>query len=297
MLAIQVAALTAKLGGLLDRSSLQQIHNDYAFINILATGGYLPITFVLYMLQKAGHRSWYMFLLSACTVVVSAATLWSNKQDESPQIRGTTYTNCDHANPVAFCLGTSFKFADEPLDSTGVPQQQQPTLPTSDYSDFHLFPFNFDYRNGSPYFSQGTTPLIVSFFVLVLTLLDFYPVQNVLYLQHLFASPKRTRPLRDICSWTETLVQGCSRLVSLMWSYGSTYLVFLMNLAIPVAFLCFTSAYMVYLRLFQSLRSDSQTGIPINLSNWTFGQVVAITVWVPPLVQYMHLEISKSGQF
>ena len=121
--------------------------------------------------------------------------------NESPQIRGTTYTNCNHANPVTICLGASFKFADERLNGV----EQRPILPTSDYRDFHSFPFNFDYDNGSPYFSQGTAPLVISFFVLVLTLLDFYLVQSVLCLQRLSASPKKPRPLKDIRPWMETL--------------------------------------------------------------------------------------------
>ena len=77
MLAIQVAALAARHGRLLDRSSLQQINNDNAFINVLATGGYLPVTFVLYVLRTVGHKSWYTLFLSACTIAVSAATLFS----------------------------------------------------------------------------------------------------------------------------------------------------------------------------------------------------------------------------
>ena len=37
---------------------------------------------------------------------------------------------------------------------------------------------------------------------------------------------------------------------------------------------------------------DGSEGIPINLTSWTFGQLVAVTVWLPPLLQYMYLEIS-----
>ena len=52
--------------------------------------------------------------------------------------------------------------------------------------------------------------------------------------------------------------------------------------------------YMNDLLLFQDSKLTPVEGIPIDLSNWTFGQLVAVTVWAPPLFQYAYLEISKS---
>ena len=31
----------------------------------------------------------------------------------------------------------------------------------------------------------------------------------------------------------------------------------------------------------------------VNGNTWNFGQVFAITVWVPPIVEYIHLELRK----
>ena len=31
----------------------------------------------------------------------------------------------------------------------------------------------------------------------------------------------------------------------------------------------------------------------VNVSGWSFGQVVAVTIWIPPLLEYVCGEISK----
>ena len=49
------------------------------------------------------------------------------------------------------------------------------------------------------------------------------------------------------------------------------------------------AAFMQGLRWFASNGVDS--------SSWSFGQIVAITVWAGPLCEYFHLEIRKSPPF
>jgi hypothetical protein len=77
MLALQMAGLIMLFhkGKDLGSSSLQQLTNNYHLIGCLSLGGTLPVSFLLACLHIADRRSWYTFILSLCTMAVSTTTL------------------------------------------------------------------------------------------------------------------------------------------------------------------------------------------------------------------------------
>ena len=100
------------MGNLFERTSLQQLYNDYAFIDILAAGGFLPITFVLYTLRSVRYKSVYLLLLSGSTIIVSAAALLSSDWAPGPVVMSSKYAHCGNANPTVFCYGWNVKDSD-----------------------------------------------------------------------------------------------------------------------------------------------------------------------------------------
>ena len=200
MFAIQAAALAAKHGSFLEQSSLQQIHNNDAFIDVLSTGGFLPITFVLYALRTVGYRSVYMFILSICTVAVSAGALLTRENFPVPGFAGTTYSDCDGVNPVALCLGTNT----QPYDYGYSP------FSLSTYTDL-----DFDYFKGSPDIGLSIAPLAYSLVILTLLFFELCNLHQLPLFQRILVWmsqedwPKLNQP-----SWIESSTKGFFRITS-----------------------------------------------------------------------------------
>ena len=337
MLAIQAAALAVKHGSFLERSSLQQIHNDFAFIDILAAGGYLPIVFVIYTLRTVGHKSVYLLLLSGCTIGVSAAALLSREIIPMPPVgMSSSYSQCGNVSPIAFCYGWNFR--------------------DSDFGPDRTFSSGFKLKYETPPVSLSVYPLIYSLMIFLLLLSEYSSPLGLYRSSRLWVYMAQDEWLSKEKAWIEPLSRSStqstatlssSRLSTIeaqlsdqskasgqtrvhaarnlypndvsmpqsrhapllsLWrtAFGSprklrSRLFELFNLAIFVLFLYFIGEYMKALAIFRSSAYKvgwaNVVGIPIDLSNWTFGQLVAITVWVPPLIQYAYLEFCKSSSF
>ena len=74
MLATNLAALVVISRGGLEPQSLQQIYNSWIFLKVIAINGFLPTSFTLANLYIVGMLSWYVILISICTVALSIAT-------------------------------------------------------------------------------------------------------------------------------------------------------------------------------------------------------------------------------
>ncbi|KAG7005482.1 hypothetical protein G7Y79_00019g046620 [Physcia stellaris] len=104
MFAVQVSAIASLNARLFGATSLQQLRNNYCVVTVLAFGGFVPITFVLLELRRLHQNSWYMLVISALTVAMSAATFHTASKsklaamDLSP-LQGTSYMGCGLANP------------------------------------------------------------------------------------------------------------------------------------------------------------------------------------------------------
>ena len=333
MLAIQIAALTVKHGNFLQRSSLQHIYNDFAFIDILATGGYLPITFVLYALRTVGYKSGYLLSLSGCTIVVSAAALLSGESIPGPVGGSSTYTECGNMSPIAFCYGSNVQ--------------------DSDFGAGRILTSGPGLWYQTPPWRLSVQPLVYSLLIFILLLVDYASLKSLgksskvwTYMSqdewvlmeepwmknirtkfnHFTASPQFSRSRTIEIQPSENPVatrhirkhstrrhhpevnikmkRGLELVQSLWWAaFGSprkfrSRVLELFNLTILGLFIYFMAVYMKVLTIFKGSAYQvgyiNLVGIPLDLSNWTFGQLVAITVWVPPLMQYVYLELCKS---
>lgn len=110
LIALEIAAQVVIRRGFLDSANQSELRNTYAMINAISTSGCLPVAFMLFCLHTAGMESWYLSVLTVCTVVIATATgyLTGNFQPSAGAIarlnRTTSnFESCGHRTSVAFC--------------------------------------------------------------------------------------------------------------------------------------------------------------------------------------------------
>lgn len=288
MSSIQIASIVVMKAGLLGSTNLQQLSNNYNLIVVVCLGGTLPITFVLFRLRAAGKKSWELCMLSTVTVTLSMAAYFiargfNLKSNEALLANGTSYPGCGTINPMAFCYyGTWTETGD--ISVTG-----WNTLSVT----------------------EGI--IVYSVLVLVLVLLDQSSILNWDVLSskwptlkshcdnldarlRMSAWPERLANLFDLIdmlrshpdSKAKAPVQRCNLLSRLIAS--------LSGLLIGFGYMiCF---YMYFRQLLgvgrpAIERRGAHTTDIIQWKNWSFGQVVAVTVLLPPLFSYLTFEIRK----
>ena len=119
MLTVNVAALVSKYQGGLDPENLQQLYNNYIFIETISIGGYLPITFTLLGLHIVQVSSWYLLILSILTMGISIATvvnlgIFSPRPSDLRAIASVAHgneglSNCGGNDLTVYCLRTMEK--------------------------------------------------------------------------------------------------------------------------------------------------------------------------------------------
>lgn len=286
MSSIQIASMVVMEAGLLDSTNLQQLSNNYNLIIVVCLGGTLPITFVLFWLRAAGKQSWELCILSTVTISLSMAAYFiargfNLKSNEALLANGTSYPGCGTINPMAFCyFGTWTETGDKSVTGWN-------TLSVT----------------------EGI--IIYSVLVLVLMLLDQCSILNgdVLLSKWLtlkshfddldaqlrkFAWPERLANLFDLVvmlrsppdSKAKARVQRCNLLCRLIASLSGLFIGF-------GYLVCF---YMYFRELLGVGRPavERSGAIPTDIiqwKNWSFGQVVAVTVLLPPVFSYLAFEI------
>ena len=113
MLATNIASLVAEKRGGLEPTSLQQLYNTYVLIQVIAIGGYLPITFTLLNLHMIKRLSWYLLILSVVTIAVATTTLKSGGSTFAPTSKDFSLINetaalpgpisCGYQNLIPWC--------------------------------------------------------------------------------------------------------------------------------------------------------------------------------------------------
>ena len=104
MIAVQIAALVVTSRGSLDSTSVAQVQINYSFLQSIAAGGYLPVTFNLLCLRQHGKRSWYIFLLSLSTFGLSASTLFGTKKlNPDGIISSNQLSECGNIDLTSLC--------------------------------------------------------------------------------------------------------------------------------------------------------------------------------------------------
>ena len=231
---------------------LQSLYNNYTLIESISLSGLLPISFMLLTLHSVGVRSWYLLSLSSCTVALSAATLFT-----------TGSFNPGPADLMRFGNQSSGSF---------------PACGSRDPSDHCLQTkvlTSLDIGRGS----IGGPIVFFTLIILALIFSDYCGVQDTAiyerviewWLQRLKIVSEAVQYPRD----PQVHPSFSLRLHSAP-SYTSHCLYF-------ITWSCYFIFWIYYL---QSLKVGASAGIN---HTWSFGQIVAISVWAQPLFEYVKL--------
>lgn len=306
MLAINSAALRVIYKGGLDPTSLQELYNTHVFIKITSISGYLPVTFTLFTLHTVHKVSCYLLILSMSTVAISTVTLVTTGEFhpapndlENLQLLAKTGgpATCASMNPMTYCLTALGGGV-----LTGIQQDQG-----TDYSTGS----SIDVSNGAVQM-LGWCLLVLAYLIGDTCRLSwiarrphFTPqVEDTMAFytwvpSHLAAVPfiqgSRIRHVATRISkklWPNALREKIkAEMGSLIQHFGATE-----RRKIACRAAIHATVFFVYIYWFaiflRDLRWFGQIGGYSD--SWSFGQIVAITVWVGPLCEYLHLEIRKS---
>ena len=258
MLAIEIAAQIVVAKDSVGSNNLQGLYNNYSVIGYISISGFLPITFTLLCLSRSGMKSWFLLLLSTCTVAISAATLVtignfnpSAKHIEVLRTASSNYTDCGLLSPTTYCL--------EPISVSDIT--------TLNYG--------------------GGAMLLFSLLVLGLVFLD-----RILALP----IPMRfTKPLSNGLEVCVQRVQESNRLIlKILQRLGIDTAAKCKSKAVNLMYLPIWSWYIFWMTNFlSSLIELAGSGTASTSNDWSFGQIVAVTVWAAPLIEYIKLSTRK----
>ncbi|KAL8662826.1 MAG: hypothetical protein Q9168_008197 [Polycauliona sp. 1 TL-2023] len=296
MLAINIATLVAIQRGGFEPRSLQQIYDTYVFLQVLAINGILPITFTLANLYLVGMLSWFLVLLSSVTVVLSIATLASVGQFNPSETDMRSLAKlaasggppeCDGMQPGIYCLQVMGHSSN--LDSSYGDQ----SVPVYAWKILGFCLVNMALLIGRQLQIQNTS---------VVRSTRRYAEVRLYGTAHLERS------------WTEILesdvapagryhrVTTRGQLLSIerstIWQFcasaaGQKQLELKSSIRAAVQIAIYVIFFTFYVRFYNMYLNDLAWFAinEVNGNTWNFGQVFAITVWVPPIVEYIHLEM------
>lgn len=267
MLAIDIATqVVVQQGSLNDLSStLQGLYDKYNLIGSISMSSLTPITFTMLTLHSVNMRSWYLLSLSIATVVFLAVTLYTTGRFRpSPKdmlfIRASTnatFTQCGSRDPSTYC------FVSAPVWET-----------TTDAG------------------GDGGDTLIFTLVVTTLMILDYCGMQDISSYKSL-----KTWWLRQL----SRVLHASNRLFNPVPAYksqssssitdeqaASIYTVNLLYLIIWIGYLWAFSLFLARL----VLPISASTNNVINRT-WTFGQIIAITVWAMPLFEFLKFSVRE----
>ena len=288
MIAVQIAAITSISRGRLQPKSLQQLYNNWQAVRGISVGGFLPVTFILLSLQSVGKRSWYLTLLSTITIFVSAASLaitgaFSLRTEDLIFLR--TQTNdiraCGNHDPTTYCL-------DLPADSALGDNSRFTVLGFSlcvlglIYADLlRARLYSIHQRQKSKFQNNSNIATVGSYLAhATLAIGHLYGmIEKMLQTNGRFGLPSRP-------PWLCSLSKVSGRSYTYVKKKWRNLAIELLLLTVWVLYILFFTIFMTSLRVFLS------SGL-VNF-DWSFGQIVGITVWAEPLVEYFYLETSES---
>ena len=259
LLAVMIAALVVLKTGTLLVSNLQQISNNYSLMNLIATSGSLPVTFILFCLHCHGKRSWYLLTLSACTSIFAAATgIITRSLSPSMAEIGilssirSDIAQCGYFSPMAYCY--------------------DPNTANRSFNGISNDAFS-----------------IFSLLILLFLLIDQYLEHNRLS-EHETSqnNPEQASQRFDIPFFSQLLHDKRHLVIS----NPQSRLLFQGFLSIIwcIYLVWFAFSLQALWRFYKPADPDREVPL-INMSQWTFGQIVAIAIWAQPLIEYFYFTL------
>ena len=264
MLSIEIAAqVVVKQGSLNEGTTkLQGLFNNYSLIGSISISGLLPVTFTLLSLHTVGMGSLYLLILSTITVAMSAATLIGigDFNVSRPDIQRVTshttdrYPKCGNNDPTTYCL-------DLPGSSTVLTSMRL--------------------EKGAVGGSSLLLSLIILAFLMLKRLQQTYmPIERLL--------ARRSKDL-DLAIRTFT-ARTNSRLLRWSVKYRQNLLHALVECLCAAIWVLYLVLFAYYLSGLTYPSNGAKT-TPVN--TWTFGQIVAITVWAVPIFEFVKLSVGE----
>ena len=292
MLAVQIAAMVTISLGQLQPTSLQQLYNNWVVVRVVSISGVLPVTFILLCLQSIGKRSWYLIILSAVTVGVSAGTFSMtgsfspSKNDMAylaelpPPTPLSTIPDCGGHDPTLYCLERYLDGSELGSDSANV------ILIYSSIILGFLIIDNFTIAETTSYLRCRSWLERSVVYQKMLTFATRALSMTLQFLTHIYtqlganrrywnpATPRWILMLRNALAVS---IERCRK----EWR----------NIIIC---LLYATAWGFYIYYFSVLLNSYMSFLSFGMVNsaWNFGQIVGITVWAGPLVEYAYLELS-----
>lgn len=289
-MATNIGAMVVGMRGGLDPQSLQGLYENYKFIDVIAQNGILPITFTMFNLHLFDMMDWYLVVLSCLTILLSIITLilsghfvisQSDIQNLGQLASQGGPDTCGGLKPQVYCFNPYFAAERDMVHLRSVLSLCMlvlvlVTVPKSGIEQWKI------YRKASAWTLRLLCLLCTGYDRLV-------RLQRCrgarIYATRLATSsfkriesnfPRRfINPIIVLLKGPPTHDQTASK--GPVWKF--------------FAAICYTVIFIVYVVLFRRLLGD--LGHYDVSHKWNFGQIVAITVWLPPLFELTHLEIRK----
>lgn len=260
VLAIELAANMVISEGTLNDSTtpttLQGLFNNYSLLGSISISGFLPVTFTLLVLHRAGVHSWYLVILSDCALVLSAVTMYrvgdftiSPAERHSLMVTNAAgqYPRCGNKDLAAFCF-------DSPHETDSA---------------------SMNIGSGS----IGGPNLLFTCVILALINLDHLGLQR---------TSKYEGFVRWLSSWLDAFLlklhkrkdHRAGQYLLAIWKDCLYFFIWIWY----VTFIGFS---------LQGLYSPSNGATLGPVKSWTFGQIVAITVWAGPLLEFVKLSVRE----
>lgn len=270
---------------------LKGMHSkDQILLRLTAANGFSPIMLTLAHIDFLGGRnSWYLLFLSGVAFTLGTATYWYT----SPQLTGgpinwqTTYDN-----PAA------------PLPSCGNVAPFAPCFVKNQFQDYNIWP---KFQGVSLYKLTETVGLVVWVVCLIIFLYRVaYKICHIRnnwprlskHLSNFRADFKRS--LDTSVARLQSHKQG-ARFISLIRWYSTIFHLPQISGSIAHAagksrtwdYTHLTLGYLGLVAQTASVIIVLSTSSHLIATQMSFGQIVAVGIWVPVLLEYAYLEISK----
>ncbi|KAK5113368.1 hypothetical protein LTR62_003468 [Meristemomyces frigidus] len=265
MLSVQIAILVAlHNAAFIQANTWQALWNNFGILYSLAFGGSLPILFVLVLLRIAGKKELYTLLFSLVSVVLSGTTwfiAWFSAPDPNTSIPPSATpapAECAGTAPIKYCY------------SAGI------------------------YYNATEDVHRAVPMLTFCFVVMLVLVLN----QIVIFTIH---SPDGVSRKGTCFQWLRGAVLRLpfwrkyddkaeirSRYIRLFHLDTSERIVQLLHGLLLFATECtFVSLNMVLIADYAHLLTKGNDFQTLDTKSWSLGQIIAVTIWVPILIEYL----------
>jgi hypothetical protein len=259
MLATQIAVLVSfrSQATFYKPKDIAQLDMDNYLGQIIGTGGLLPVSLVLFTLNNVGKMHWDIIILSGITLAVSTATVITSFDNSD-----ISFENSNASLSLASFYDTAS------IDGCG---GNPPPIVFCDGVWYEAFNSLESAYNQA--FVQ--TALGWIYFVPIMVFL-------VVLFQKLLSSDSKEKISRQF-SRIKRMAPQLSRLEG---PKLVTYLNGFWIVAISILYLVATYVYLTNLYYLKTFGA-------IDTSNWTLGQIVAVTIWAPVMLKYIQSAFRK----